>query len=82
MKRLSKEQLKNQVYDTAIEVFKSNMDDMNKNVANAVKDVDDFSIAIVNAMAAYGAEIIKESNQILVETLYNVIYEGEEEQSE
>lgn len=79
MRQLNKKQLESLVYDTTIKVFKSNMDDMNKNVSNAVKDVDDFSIAIVNAMAVYGAEIVKECNQILIETLYNVIYERHEE---
>lgn len=79
MKQLSKEQLENYVYDTALEVSKSNLNDLNKNISNAVKETNDFSFAIVNALAVYGAEIIKECSQVLVETLYNIFYEEGEQ---
>ena len=55
---------------------------MTERLSACFKDADNLATVIVHVLAVYKAEIMKECSQMLVETLYDVIYEEGEEQGE
>lgn len=79
MKQLSKEQLKELVYNKAIKVAEENVDILTERLTTCVKDTDNLATVIVNILAVYKAEIVKECSQTLTETLHTIFYEGKEE---
>lgn len=74
MKQLTKEQLIELIYDKARKIAEQNIDIMTQNISKSLEGVNDFNIAIVNAMAVYGAEIKKECCKSVAETLYEILY--------
>ena len=78
MKKLSKEQVENLVYEKTREAFDTNQDNMVKNIIGSIKEGENCSTAIIKAMMALYAEMIKKFDQILIETLSNIIFDGEE----
>ena len=74
MKQLAKKELVDLIYNKALEVTKLNIDVMTQNISKSLKGVNDYNVAIVNAMAAYGSEIEKECCNIMAETLYEILY--------
>ena len=74
MKQLTKEQLTEMVHDTMVKVYRSNEDNLMKKILESGKDTDNPCLQIVNAMGELGAEIMMECNQVLIETLYNILY--------
>ena len=78
MKKLSKEQLENLVYEKTREFFEVNRDNVIKNVTGSIEEGDNCSTAIIKAMVALNAEIINKFDRILIETLSDIICEEEE----
>ena len=74
MKQLTKEQLAEMIHDKARKIAEQNIDIMTQNISKSLEGVNDFNIAIVNAMAVYGAEIEKECCQTFAEILYDILY--------
>lgn len=74
MKQLSKKELMELIHNKAREIAEQNMNVMTQNISKSLEGVNDFNIAIVNAMAVYGAEIKKECCQTIAETLYEILY--------
>lgn len=74
MKQLTKDQLIDLIYDNCRKVTELNSERIGERVSDFIGDEKDFNIAIIKAMAAYGAEIKKECCNILVETLCDVFY--------
>ena len=74
MKQLTKEQLTDLVHDKARKIAEQNIDIMTQKISKSLEGVNDFNIAIVNAIAVYGAEIEKECCQTVAETLYEILY--------
>lgn len=75
MKQLSKEQLKDLVQDTALTVGEINIDSMLQNLTKAIEGKEDSGVTTLRFISVYGTEITKLWCQILVDTLYNVLYE-------
>lgn len=78
MKKLSKEQLENLVYEKTRESFETNRNNVIKNVTDSIEEGDNCSNAIIKAMMALYAEIINMFDWILIETLNDIICEEEE----
>ena len=78
MKKLSKEQLENLVYEKTREVIETNRDNVIKNVTGSIEEGDNCSTAIIKAMVALYAEMINKFDRILIETLSGIICEEEE----
>ena len=78
MKKLSKEQLENLVYEKTREAIEINRDNIIKNVTGSIEEGDNCSTAIIRAMVALYAEMINKFDQILIETLSDIICDGEE----
>lgn len=72
MKQLTKEQLIDLIFDNCKKVTELNSEGLGERVSDYIENENDFTIAIIKAMAAYGAEIKKECCNILAETLYDV----------
>ncbi len=79
MKRLTKKELKNLIHDNMRVIARQNIDTMTQNISKSLEGINDFNIAIVNAMAVYGAEIEKECCQTVAETLYEILYSEDED---
>lgn len=75
MKQLSKEQLYDLVRDTAFTVGEINIDNMLQNLTQAIEGKEDSGVTTLSFISAYGTEITKLWCQILVDTLYRVLYE-------
>lgn len=74
MKQLTKKELINLIHNKAREIAERNIDNMTQNISKSLEGVNDFNIAIVNAMAVYGAEIEKECCKAIAEILYDILY--------
>ncbi len=74
MKKLTKEELIDLIREKSRKVTKENVDIMSQRISDSLKDVTNFSTALVNAMAAYGSELEKECCYIFAETLYEILY--------
>lgn len=77
MKQLSKEQLYDLVKDAALTVGERNIDNMLQNLTKAIEGKEDSGATTLSFISAYGTEITKLWCQILVDTLYSVLYEEE-----
>ena len=75
MKQLSKEQLYDLVKDAALTVGEINIDNMLQNLTKAIEGKEDSGATTLSFISAYGTEITKLWCQILVDTLYSVLYE-------
>ena len=78
MKKLSKEQLENLVYEKTKEAFDTNRDNIVKNITGSIEEGDNCSTAIIKAMVALYGEMINKFDRILIETLNDIICEEEE----
>ena len=78
MKKLSKEQLENLVYEKTRKSFEVNRDNVIKNVTGSIEEGDNCSTAIIKAMVALNAEMINKFDRILIETLSDITCEEEE----
>ncbi len=74
MKKLTKEQLTNLVHDNCKKIVSSNMNRIMERMSELVKKSGDYDELLVNLIVVYGAEIMDECNQILSETLYDILY--------
>ncbi len=75
MKQLTKEQLTEMVHDNCKKIIDLNMDGMAERLTESIKrSGNNCSELMVKLIVAYGAEIMTECNQVLAETLYNILY--------
>lgn len=74
MKQLTKEQLTEMVYGTMVNVYRTNEDNLMKEILNSGKETDNPCLKIVNVMGVFGAEIMRECSEVLIETLYDILY--------
>ncbi len=74
MKKLTKEQLTNLVHDNCKKIVSSNMNRIMERMSELVKKSGDYDELLVNLIVVYGAEIMDECNQVLSETLYDILY--------
>ena len=82
MKQLTKQQLDDLAYDKLLKVVNENIDGMTERLSACFNDKENIATLIVHVLAVYKAEIMKECNQILAETLYDIFYEGKETRNE
>ena len=80
MKQLNKEQLYGLVRDAALTVGEINIDNMLQNLTKAIEGKENSGATTLSFISTYGTEITKLWCQILVETLYNVMYEENHEE--
>lgn len=79
MKRLTKEQLTEMVYDNCKRTMELNLDRMKDRLQDSVKGSEgNCAEWIVKLVVAYGAEIMSGCNQVFAETLYNILYADSE----
>ena len=78
MKKLSKEQLENIVYEKTREAFETDWDNAIKNVTASIEKGDNCCTAMIKAMVALYGEIINKFDRILIEALSEIICDGEE----
>ena len=75
MKQLTKEQLINLVNDNCNEMIKLNKNGMTERILDSIKESgDNCSDLMVKLIVAYGIEIMRACNQVLAETLYDIMY--------
>ncbi len=74
MKQLTKEQLTNLVHDNCKKIVDLNMNGIMERMSELVKKSGDYDELLVNLVVVYGAEIMDECNQVLTETLYDILY--------
>ncbi len=74
MKKLTKEQLANLVHDNCKKIVDLNMNGIMERMSELVKESSDYDELLVNLVVVYGAEIMDECNQVLTETLYDILY--------
>ena len=74
MKQLTKEQLTDLVKDNYKRITELNIDGIGERVADFIKDSKDNWEEIMKFVVAYCAEIRKECCNILIDTLYDVLY--------
>ncbi len=74
MKKLTKEQLTNLVHDNCKKIVDLNMNGIMERMSELVKESSDYDELLVNLVVVYGAEIMDECNQVLTETLYDILY--------
>ncbi len=75
MKQLTKEQLTEMVHDNCKKIIELNMNGMAERLLDSIKGSgDNYSDLMVKFVVAYGAEIMNECNQVLSETLYDILY--------
>lgn len=78
MKKLSKEQVENLVYEKTKEAFDTNRDNVIRNITGSIEEGENCSTAIIKAMMALYTEMINKFDQILIETLSDIVCDGEE----
>ena len=75
MKQLTKEQLTEMVHEKCKKIIGLNIDGMSERVLESIKGSgDNCSSVMINLVVAFGVEIMNECNQVLSETLYDVLY--------
>lgn len=75
MMMATKEYLEKLVCDITTEAFTKNKDSIIDNIQKNITEDDHYTAAFSAAMAAYGIEIIKQFNWILIETLSSIFYD-------
>lgn len=79
MKQLTKEQLTEMVYDSCKKTMALNLDGIKDHLQDSIKGSESNCAEwIVKLIVAYGAEIMNGCNQVLAETLYNILYADSE----
>lgn len=73
MKRLSKEQLIDLVFDTCNKIAIKNSEEFGQRMSNLSKEGNG-ALMIINFVTAYGNEMRKECCQTIAEILYDVLY--------
>ena len=73
----TKEYLEKLVCDITTEAFTKNRDSIVENIQKSIKDDEPCTTAFSAGMAAFGIEIIKQFNWILVKTLTEIFYDDE-----
>lgn len=76
---LTKEGLEKVICNITTEAFTKNKDSIIENIQKNIMGKDDCTTAFSAAMAAYGVEIIKQFNCILIKTLSSIFYDDNEE---
>ena len=75
MKQLTKEQLTEMVHENCKKIIGLNIDGMAERVQESIKGSgDNCGDLMVKFVVAYGSEIMNECNQVLAETLYDILY--------
>lgn len=75
MKQLTKEQLTDLVKGNCKKIIGLNIDGMVERVQESIKDSrDNCGDLMVKFVVAYCSEIMNECNQVLAETLYDILY--------
>ncbi len=74
MKQLTKEQLTKMVHDNCKKIVSSNMNRIMERMSELIKESDNYDELLVSFIVVYGAEIMDECNQVLSETLYDILY--------
>ena len=72
---VTKEYLEKLVCDITAEAFTKNKDSIIENIQKNITEYDQCTTAFSAAMAAYGIEIIKQFNYILIKTLSSIFYD-------
>ena len=72
---LTKEGLEKVICDITTEAFTKNKDSIIENIQKNITEDDHCTTAFSAAMAAYGIEIIKQFNWILIKTLSSIFYD-------
>ena len=72
---VTKEYLEKLVCDITTEAFTKNKDSIIENIQQNITEDDNCTTAFSAAMAAYGVEIIKQFNLILIKTLSSILYD-------
>ena len=75
MMMVTKESLEKLVCDITTEAFAKNKDSIIENIQKNITEDDHSTTAFSSAMAAYGIEIIKQFNWILIKTLCSIFYD-------
>lgn len=74
---ITKEYLEKIVSEITAEAFTKNKDSIVENIQKSIKDSEPCTAAFSAGMAAYGIEIIKQFNWILIKTLTEIFYDDE-----
>ena len=75
MKQLTKELLTEMVYANYKKIFESNINGMKERLLDSIKESrDNCAELMVKLVVAYGTEIMNECNQVISETLYDILY--------
>jgi len=73
MKQLTKEQLTETVHNTMVKVYEAHAGNVGKEVGSAISG-EDLSTIIGKSLAICMCEVMMECNQVLIETLYDILY--------
>lgn len=76
---ITKEYLEKLVCDITTEAFTTNKDSIIENIQKNITEDDHCTAVFSAAMAAFGIEIIKQFNGILIKTLSEIFYDDEGE---
>lgn len=76
---ITKEYLEKLVCDITTETFTTNKDSIIENIQKNITEDDHCTAVFSAAMAAFGIEIIKQFNGILIKTLSEIFYDDEGE---
>ena len=75
MKKLTKEQLKDLVFDNMEKVIEQNLESAEKNIKSSIKGSEDnLGETIAKFVISYGTEIKREFCKAIAETLYDILY--------
>lgn len=75
MKKLTKEQLIDLVFDKCAEIILSNVEQIKENILNEIKGSENNgNETLVKFVTAYGNEMRRECCQTIAETLYDILY--------
>lgn len=76
MKQLTREELTQYVENAMDKVWKVNMAKIGESIENTrkIENMDDIDKALSNYVSIYIIGMMREYNQVLVETLYHVLY--------
>ena len=75
MMMLTKEGLEKVICNITTEAFTKNKDSIVENIQKSIRDDEPCTTAFSAGMAAYGIEIIKQFNWILIKTLCSIFYD-------
>ena len=74
MKQMDKEQLGCLINEITVKVLTNNKDSIEEHISDSVQGKQGCNAIFTNAMISYGVELIKQFEQVLMETLYSILY--------